>query len=349
MYRKGYFRQRIDVRSACSTDTGVDTDPDRTPAALVTGAPDGDPLTIRVPVYGQDVRARIWRVDVGRVPLFLLDTDVVDNDPLQRWITARLYESDSDTRTVAVHAVGNRRHPRAARPRHRSWRRPPERGTRGPRAGWSSRSGMQDGEALHPRSRVLRVTRTGPSSRPTRRSRRATTRIRPTRPSAPSSCSLRSQVPVEDLIALGRTHASDRSEPFGVPQAALRLTVCQRVSRRHGEVAREMWTESVAGAPRRGGPHRPRHQRRPPSDLARGADAPAAGPPSRRRTGSHALRIPPPGRRWADLRTRSSGTSPARARGADLVRDGAATADRLSRGDDHEYVLSAARALRPTS
>ena len=79
MYRKGYFRQRIDA-GGWQHEYWVDTDPERLPAALVTGA-DDRPLTIEVPIYDADVTAQIWRVDVGRVPLFLLDTDRPENGP----------------------------------------------------------------------------------------------------------------------------------------------------------------------------------------------------------------------------------------------------------------------------
>ena len=67
MYRQGYFRQRIDA-GGWQHEYWVDTDPERLPAALVTGD-DGAPLTITVPVRGLEVTAQIWRVDVGRVPL----------------------------------------------------------------------------------------------------------------------------------------------------------------------------------------------------------------------------------------------------------------------------------------
>jgi glycogen phosphorylase len=70
MYRKGYFRQRIDA-GGWQHEYWIDTDPERLPAALVTGE-DGEPLTIEVPIFDAAVTARIWRVDVGRVPLFLL-------------------------------------------------------------------------------------------------------------------------------------------------------------------------------------------------------------------------------------------------------------------------------------
>ncbi len=96
MYRKGYFRQRIDA-GGWQHEYWIDTDPERLPAALVTGA-DEQPVMITVPIYDHEVSAQIWRVDVGRVPLFLLDTDIPQNGPLERWITARLYDADQDTR-----------------------------------------------------------------------------------------------------------------------------------------------------------------------------------------------------------------------------------------------------------
>jgi len=67
---------------------------------------DGRPLIVEVPIYGANVTARIWRVDVGRVPLFLLDTDTAENGPLERWITARLYEADGHTRLAQYVLLG---------------------------------------------------------------------------------------------------------------------------------------------------------------------------------------------------------------------------------------------------
>ena len=104
MYRKGYFRQRIDA-GGWQHEYWIDTDPQRLPAALVTGAGEV-PLTIEVPIYDAEVTAQIWRVDVGRVPLFLLDTDVPENGPVERWITARLYESDEHIRLAQYVLLG---------------------------------------------------------------------------------------------------------------------------------------------------------------------------------------------------------------------------------------------------
>src|SRR5205823_749525 len=69
MYRRGYFRQRIDA-SGWQQEYWVPTDPERTPAVLVSGS-DGAPLRITIPVRDAEVHANVWRVQVGRVPLFL--------------------------------------------------------------------------------------------------------------------------------------------------------------------------------------------------------------------------------------------------------------------------------------
>src|SRR3954466_12206947 len=78
MYRHGYFRQRTDAGGR-QHEYWVDTAAARVPAALVTA---GDqPLTVSVPVADRQVVAQVWRVDVGRVPLLLLDTNRPENAP----------------------------------------------------------------------------------------------------------------------------------------------------------------------------------------------------------------------------------------------------------------------------
>jgi starch phosphorylase len=58
----------------------------------------GASIQVSVPLPGRTANARLWRVQVGRVPLFLLDSNVKDNDPIDRNLTARLYTSDLDLR-----------------------------------------------------------------------------------------------------------------------------------------------------------------------------------------------------------------------------------------------------------
>jgi starch phosphorylase len=104
LYRQGYFRQRIDL-SGWQHEYWVDVDPERLPGALVTR--DGvEPLTVSVPIRGRDVVAQIWRFDVGRVPLYLLDSDRPENHRIDRWITSRLYVGDLDTRLAQYALLG---------------------------------------------------------------------------------------------------------------------------------------------------------------------------------------------------------------------------------------------------
>lgn len=57
-----------------------------------------NPVTISVELPGREVTARVWVIQVGRVPLFMLDTDVDGNSASDRQLSARLYSSDLDLR-----------------------------------------------------------------------------------------------------------------------------------------------------------------------------------------------------------------------------------------------------------
>jgi starch phosphorylase len=103
MYRQGYLHQRIDGEGL-QHEYWARTDPVRLPAALVTRS--GRPLVITVPIAGRVVAAQIWRVDVGRVPLYLLDSELPENNRLDRWITTRLYVGDHATRLAQYVLLG---------------------------------------------------------------------------------------------------------------------------------------------------------------------------------------------------------------------------------------------------
>jgi starch phosphorylase len=104
LYREGYFHQRLDL-SGLQREWWTTTEFERLPAVLVSGA-DGCPLTVEVRMRGRDVRIQIWRIEVGRVPLYLLDTDREDNHPIDRWISARLYIGDRHTRLAQYGVLG---------------------------------------------------------------------------------------------------------------------------------------------------------------------------------------------------------------------------------------------------
>ncbi len=104
LYREGYFHQRLDL-SGWQHEWWTTTEFERLPAVLVTG-PDDRPLTVEVTMRARAVRIQIWRLDVGRVSLYLLDTDRADNHPIDRWITARLYIGDRHTRLAQYGVLG---------------------------------------------------------------------------------------------------------------------------------------------------------------------------------------------------------------------------------------------------
>jgi starch phosphorylase len=104
LYRMGYFRQRLDA-SGWQHEFWTHTDPERLPAALVGDAA-GRPLTVTVEVRGRPLTVQVWRLDVGRVALYLLDAERPENSRLDRWITSRLYVGDADTRLAQYVLLG---------------------------------------------------------------------------------------------------------------------------------------------------------------------------------------------------------------------------------------------------
>ncbi len=96
IYRKGYFAQKI-TEDGWQETRNFELKLDDMPVIPLFDEL-GKPLSVTVHLPGRDVKARIWQIQVGRTPLYLLDTDVEGNDPNDRQLTARLYSSDPDTR-----------------------------------------------------------------------------------------------------------------------------------------------------------------------------------------------------------------------------------------------------------
>lgn len=96
LYPQGYFRQRLPShgwQEAVYEPLDIGDVP-----ILPVRLEDGRDMTISVEMGSRVVRARVWRVQVGRVPLFLMDTDVPENEPWDRELSARLYSGDSEMR-----------------------------------------------------------------------------------------------------------------------------------------------------------------------------------------------------------------------------------------------------------
>ncbi|MEW6073557.1 MAG: alpha-glucan family phosphorylase [Planctomycetota bacterium] len=95
-YRRGYLTQRMTTRGE-QIDEGANNDPISSQFDRVLDH-HGHPLVITIGLPGRDLQVAAWRVDVGRVPLYLLDTDLPANRPEDRAITRQLYGGDHETR-----------------------------------------------------------------------------------------------------------------------------------------------------------------------------------------------------------------------------------------------------------
>ena len=105
LYHKGYFRQRLSLEG-WQEEIYVDTDPAELPLNLVQNE-DGTAAHGR----GFDSQSsrcarRVWRADVGRVALYLLDTNIPENEETDRWVTGHLYGGDRETRIVQEMLLG---------------------------------------------------------------------------------------------------------------------------------------------------------------------------------------------------------------------------------------------------
>ena len=90
-YRHGYFRQGLSADG-----WQQERFPDQDPWAMALTLCEG--IRVRVELAGAPLEARVWRADVGRVPLYLLDADVEENPPELRGVTDRLYGGDVEHR-----------------------------------------------------------------------------------------------------------------------------------------------------------------------------------------------------------------------------------------------------------
>jgi len=96
MYRYGYFRQKLGPHGEQQAIYEAE-DFSQLPISLVKDSNDNI-LTISLTWPGRTVRARVWLAAVGKVKLYLLDTDFEDNIPEDRAITHYLYGGDSENR-----------------------------------------------------------------------------------------------------------------------------------------------------------------------------------------------------------------------------------------------------------
>jgi len=240
LYRQGYFRQRLN-RQGWQEDYYLDNPFHKMPLELIKNA-QGEPLTIQLEIRQRQVKVQIWQVQVGRVTLYLLDSDRQDNDPIDRWLTGHLYGGNLETRIAqeVVLGIGGVRALTAL-------------GIK------PAVHHLNEGHAAFCTLEIARqeIERTGKS-------------FYDIEASVKKSCVFTTHTPVpaghdvfspdlidsyfaqywpqlglsrEQFLALGARRLGDPWEPFGMTVLALRMCrACNGVSELHGKVSRKMWT-----------------------------------------------------------------------------------------------------------
>ncbi len=103
-YRQGYFQQHISS-DGWQQERYPDRDPLKMPMTLVTDKK-GNPIVCCVNLGNSEVKFRAWQVDIGRIRIVLLDTDLPQNEDRHREITAHVYGGDQSTRIAQEYVLG---------------------------------------------------------------------------------------------------------------------------------------------------------------------------------------------------------------------------------------------------
>ncbi|MCX2932095.1 alpha-glucan family phosphorylase [Mycobacterium sp. CVI_P3] len=241
LYQQGYFRQALDSQGN-QREFYPFSDPSEIPVQRLRGQ---DGAWIRIPLEfpGRTVYLRAWAVNVGRLWLYLLDSNDPANDPSDRGITAQLYEADSGVRWEQEMALG-----------FGGWRLLRELGldpyvchlNEGhaafavlERARWIA----LDHDV--PFDVALTIARTGTVFTTHTPVAAAFDRFDPGYVSgylAPLAAEM--GVSINDILGLGRMRPADDSEPFNMAYLAIRgSSRVNGVSRLHGEVSRKLFAD----------------------------------------------------------------------------------------------------------
>ncbi|HUY14952.1 MAG TPA: alpha-glucan family phosphorylase [Terriglobia bacterium] len=246
-YGQGYFRQRLD-QNGWQQEEYLQTDVNQLPMEPAIGT-NGEPVMVEIETRSGSVRAKVWRLKVGRCDLLLLDSNVEGNDPEDRELTSRLYGGDGRIRIRqelllgiggfrALRAMGitpsvlhlNEGHSGFAVLEAISSRMHDE--------------GLSFDEALPRVSReVVFTTHTPvPAGHDRFGAGLIEEHLGPLRE--------RLGLSEERLMALGREDADNPHEEFCMTVLGLRLSRhANAVSALHGEVSRAMWTQLYPGKP----------------------------------------------------------------------------------------------------
>ena len=239
LYDQGYFRQSLDDKG-WQVETYLKANPEILPIEPVRAA-DGQALMISIDTNAGTLRARVWRVEVGRTILYLLDSNVEGNSESDRALTARLYGGDARVRirqelllgvggVRALHAMGihpsvihlNEGHSAFAGLEMIRWEMESE--------------AIPFGEAMRDVAQMTVFTTHTPVAAGHDRFPAALVEEHLGK--------LREAVHLsaEDFVGLGRVYPTDPNEPFCMTVLALKLSRhANGVSALHGVVSRRMW------------------------------------------------------------------------------------------------------------
>lgn len=248
LYQQGYFRQALDAQGN-QRELYPFSDPSEIPVQRVRGK---DGAWVRIPIYfpGRTVYLRAWRVNVGRLSLYLLDSNDPANNPSDRGITAHLYEADSEVRWQQEIALG-----------FGGWRLLRELGLDPDvchlneghaafavleRARWIAR------EQDVPFEVALTVARAGTVFTTHTPVAAAFDRFDPSYVvSYLSRLAAEMHVGIGKILSLGRKNPDDQGEPFNMAYLAIRgASRVNGVSRLHGEVSRALFADLFPRCPR---------------------------------------------------------------------------------------------------
>ncbi|MBM3890333.1 MAG: glycosyltransferase family 1 protein, partial [Verrucomicrobia bacterium] len=96
LYRHGYFKQQLNA-DGWQMEVYPDNDFYNMPVSQAR-TPQGEPVRITIALPGRQLTVQVWKAQIGRVPLYLLDTNLSVNQSADREITATLYGGDTDMR-----------------------------------------------------------------------------------------------------------------------------------------------------------------------------------------------------------------------------------------------------------
>jgi starch phosphorylase len=104
LYPQGYFTQHLNPdgwQEAIHEKLNFATAP-----AVPAKDKEGNEIIVEVELPGRSVYAKLWRIQVGRVPIFLMDTDIDANAPNDRVLAAQLYGGDREMRLIQEYILG---------------------------------------------------------------------------------------------------------------------------------------------------------------------------------------------------------------------------------------------------